>query len=319
MLRNVRRQKEKNAMLKWERKLVDIINKKMPLLAFFVIALLTIYMRRAGYWYSSFDLYNHFYPELPTYLHSPFYTLLIRMLPAISVTPVQQVKILVCLFDFIAALGAVQLLREMQTEKDTTALFACFTLLLVSPLTIESGLLWIHMDSLCMSAFLWSLVLYRRKHPALAGILLGAGAAILTQYVILLLLPVLCERRSAQTAFSANVPDRSDKYPHHKMLIFPGAVIITVILFNAVSIGVLGLNLQKGLFMLIDWLIISPETGTVFSGLLPWFKAMPAYFGYMIGTLSLLLAFLKPKYRVPATVLHVLFLLYIGHILQNGW
>lgn len=306
-------------MLKWERKLVESIDKKLPVLAFFVIVLLTLYMRRAGYWYTSFDLQNHFYPELPTYLHTPFYTLLIRMLPAISITPVQQVKILVCLFDFIAALGAVQLLREMQTERDTTALLACFTLLLVSPLTIESGLLWIHMDSVCMSVFIWSLVLYRRKHFALAGILLGVGAAILTQYVILLLLPVLYERWNTQAALSANSPDRSDKYPHSKMFIFPGAVIITGILLNAVSIGVLGLNLQKGLFMLINWLVISPESGTIFSGLLPWLKAMPAYFGYMIGTLSLILAFLKPKYRVPAAVIHVLFLLYIGHILQNGW
>lgn len=306
-------------MLKWERKLADIINKKMPLLAFFVIVLLTIYMRRAGYWYTSFDYGCHFYPELPTYLHTPFYTLLINMLPAISITPVMQVKILVCLFDFIAASGAVQLLRETQPSKDTAALLACFTLLLVSPLTIESGLLWIHMDSVCMSAFIWSLVLYRRKHFALAGILLGAGAAILTQYVILLLFPVLYERGKAQVALSANGHGRSDKCPHPQTFIFPGATISTIILLHAVSVGVLGLNLQKGLFMLISWLIISPENGTVFSGLLPWLKAMPAYFGYMIGTLSLILAFLKPKYRVPAAVIHLLFLLYIGHILQNGW
>lgn len=306
-------------MLKWERKLVESIDKKLPVLAFFVTALLTLYMRRAGYWYTSFDFEIHFYQELPTYLHTPFYTLMIRMLPAISITPVQQVKILACLFDYVAALGAVQLLREMQTEKDTTAMLACFTLLLVSPLTIESGLLWIHMDSVCMSAFLWSLVLYRKKHFTLAGILLGTGAAILAQYVILLLLPVLYERGKAQAALSANSPDRSGKYPHPKMFIFPGVAIITVVLLNAVSIGILGLNLQKGLFMLINWLIISPENGTVFSGLLQWLKAMPAYFGYMIGTLSLILAFLKPKYRVPAAVIHLLFLLYIGHILQNGW
>lgn len=306
-------------MFKWERKLVETLDKRLPVLAFFLIALLAFYMRRTGYWYSSFDLQNHFYPELPAYLHTPFYTLLIRMLPAISVTPVQQVKILVCLFDFVAALGAVQLLRETQAAKDTAALLACFTLLLASPLTIESGLLWIHMDSVCMSAFLWSLVLYRRKHPALAGILLGVGSAILTQYAVLLLLPAFCARKKVQTVPSTDSSNDSEKYPSSKIIIFLGAGIAAAICLNAVSIGVLGLNLQKGLFMLIDWLVINPKSGKVFAGLLPWFKAMPAYFGYMAGTLSLLLAFLKPKYRVPAAVLHVLFLLYIGHILQNGW
>lgn len=306
-------------MLKWERKLAETIDKKLPILAFFMVVLLTFYMRRAGYWYSSFDFQSHFYPELPTYLHTPFYTLLIRMLPAISIAPVLQVKILVCLFDFIAALGAVQLLREIQAPKDSTGLLACFTLLLVSPLTIESGLLWIHMDSVCMSAFLWSLVLYKRKHFAWAGILLGVGAAILTQYFILLLLPVLYEIRKAQAAPSADSPGRPVQYPRSKTFLFPAAAIVTGVLLQAVSIGVLGLEVQKGLSMLLNWLVTSPENGAAFSGLIPWLKAMSAYFGYMIGTLSLILAFLKPKYRVPAAVIHLFFLLCIGNILQNGW
>lgn len=306
-------------MLKWERKLVETIDKRLPVLAFFMIALLAFYMRRTGYWYSSFDFESHFYPERPTYLHTPFYTLLIRMLPAISITPVQQVKILVCLFDFVVALGAVQLLRETQASKDTTALFACFTLLLVSPLTIESGLLWIHMDSVCMSAFLWSLILCKRKRFAPAGILLGVGAAILTQYAVLFLLPAFYARKKVQTIPSTDNSNDSEKYPSSKISVFLGTGIATAICLNAVSIGILGLNLQKGLFMLIDWLVISPESGKVFAGLIPWLKAMPAYWGYMIGTLSLIFAFFKPKYRVPAAVIHVLFLLYIGNILQSGW
>lgn len=306
-------------MLKWERKLVETIDKRLPLLAFLMITLFAFYMRRAGYWYSSFDFQSHFYPELPTYLHTPFYTLLIRMLPAISITPVQQVKILVCLFDLIAALGAVQLMRETQTSHDKTALLACYTLLLISPLTIESGLLWVHVDSVCMSAFLWSLVLYKRKHFVLAGILSGTGAAILTQYAVLLLLPVLCERRKVQTAPPAGASDISGKYPLCKRFLFSGTGIITGIFLNAVSIGVLNMNLREGLFGLINWLVISPENGTVFSGLIPWLKAMPASLGYMAGTLSLFTAFRKPKYRVPATVIHVLLLLYVGYILQHGW
>lgn len=319
MPRHCQNEKEKDTMFKWERKLVETIEKKLPVLAFFIITLLAFYMRRAGYWHTSFDLQNHFYKELPTYLHTPFYTFLIRLLPVISITPVKQVKILVCLFDFVVALEAVQLLKGTQTSKDKNVLLACYTLLLASPLTIESGLLWVHLDSVCMSAFLGTLVLYRRKHSILAGILLGVGTAILTQYAVLFLLPAFYAREKVQAAPSADISNASKKCPPSKTFIFPVVGIVTAIFLNAVSIGVLGLNWQKGLFMLINWLVISPENGIVFSGLISWLKAMPAYFGYMIGTLSLIAAFRQPKYRIPAAVIHLIFLLYIGHILQYGW
>lgn len=303
-------------MFKWEQKLTEIIDKKLPLLAFFIVTLSAFYMRRAGYWYSSFDLQNHFYPELLTYLHTPFYTLLIKMLPAISITPVQQVKILVCLFDLAAALGAVQLLKETGRSDSRTALLACFTLLLVSPLTIESGLLWIHVDSLCMSAFLWAMVLYKRKRSVPAGILAGIGAALLTQYALLLLLPVLFAYKKTPELSSS---ERSEiKLPPRRFL-FPCTALITGLILNAAAVGILDTDWRTGLFGLVNWLLISPESGTVFSGFISWLKTMPAYLGYMIGTLSLLTAFMKPKYRVPAAVIHVLLLLYIGHILQQGW
>lgn len=210
-------------------------------------------------------------------------------------------------------------MRMTQASKDKTALLACYTLLLVSPLTIESGLLWIHLDSVCVSAFLGALLLYMRKHYILAGILLGVSAAILTQYTVLFLLPLFHARAKEQAAPSPDISNDSEKCPRSKTFIFPVAGIVTAIFLNAISIGALGLNWKNGLFMLINWLVISPESGTFFSGLIPWLKAMPAYFGYMIGTLSLIAAFRQPKYRIPAAITHLILLLYIGSILQSGW
>lgn len=304
-------------MFKWERKLAELIDRHLPALGFLIVTLMIVFMHRAGYWHTSFDLQSHFYPDLPEYLHTPFYTLLLRSLPIFSNTPVVLLKKIICLFDFVAALGAVYLLKQKNADK--TAMLACYALLLVSPLTIENGLIWIHTDSVCMAAFLWSLVLYKRKHSILAGILLGAGAAILPQYAVLFLFPALYAYRKAKTMPATVSSNDPGKYLFSKIYIFPAVGIATAILLNTVSIGVLGLNLQKGLFMLINWLVISPENGKTFSGLIPWLKAMPAYFGYMTGTLALILAFLKPKYRIPAAVIHVLLLLYIGTILQRGW
>lgn len=304
-------------MFKWERRLAEYIDRHLPVCGFLIITLLTVFMHRAGYWHTAFDLPAHFYPDLPEYVHTPFYTLLLRALPILSTTPVVLLKKLICLFDFVTALGAVYLLYSKKADR--TVLLACYTLLLISPLTIANGLIWIHADSVCMAAFLWAMVLYRRNRSLSAGLLAGVGAAILTQYLVLLLLPVFHAIIKTQAKSAEGGLNRPGKYLPAGTFLFPGIAIVTTLLLNAVSIGVIGLDVQKGLFMLVDWLVISPENGVIFSGLLPWLKAMPAYFGYMIGTLALILAFQKPKYRVPAAAVHLLFILYIGNILQNGW
>lgn len=286
-------------MFKLERKLIEEINKRLLVLAFFLVTLLTWYMRRAAYWHTSFDFQSHFYPELPNYLHTPFYTFLLRLLPAASISPIVQVKMLLFLFDLGVALGAVCLFSK---SRDKIALFSLYTLLLVSPLTIETGLVWVHLDAVCMSAFLWSLILHKKHLDVPAGILLGIGAAILTQYTVLFLLLAFYSLRKKE-----------------KMLIYLGSGMITMIFLNAAATAFLGSDSQNGILMSVSWLIKSPIDGTVFFGLLPWLQTMAAYFGYMAGTLCLIGAFWKPKYRLPAAVIHIGALFYIGHILQYGW
>ena len=287
-------------MLKWERRAVEYLDRHLPILGFLVVTLLVFFMHRAGYWHTSFDLQSHFYPDLPEYLHTPFYTLFLRLLPILSDTPVVLLKKLICLFDFGTALGAVYLL--WQRKADQTTLLACYTLLLLLPLTIENGLLWIHVDSICMFTLLWSIALYRQTHSPIAGLLLGVGAALLAPYTIAF--PVL---------FFLGLQKKE------KLSLYLGTGIILWLALNALSIWILDIGLRQGLFLSINWLLQSPENGQSFTGILPWLKAMPAYFGYMVGTLSLIIAFLKPKYRVPAALLHILLFFYLGHILQYGW
>lgn len=286
-------------MFKWERKLVEAINKRLLVFAFCIVTILTWYMRRTAYWYTASDFLSHFDTEFPGYLHTPFYTCLLRLLPALSIPPIVQVKMLLFVFDLGVAFAAVYLLQK---SRDKIALFSLYTLLLVSPITIETGVVWARLDAVCMSAFLWSLVLYKKRHCALAGILLGIGTAILTQYTVLFLLLAVYGLRKKE-----------------KMLIYLGNGMITTILLNAAAIVFLELNPQSGILMLVNWLVKNPTDGNFFSGLLPWFKSMTAYFGYMGCTLCLIGAFWKPKCRFPAAAIHIGMLLYIGHILHYGW
>lgn len=288
-------------MFKWERKLMEFIDRHLTTFAFLFVTLLALLMHRSGYWHTSFDLQSHFYPELPEYLHAPFYTILLRILPLIpAASPVVLLKKIICLFDFGTALGAVYLLK--QKKAGTTTLLACYTLLLISPLTLENGLIWIHADSICMCALLWSFVLYRRNHSLAAGLLLGTGAAILAPYAIAFPILLFYGLRKKE-----------------KLSVYLGTGTILWVFLNVLSIGILKIGVREGLSMLINWLIKSPKNGHAFSGILPWLKTMPAYFGYLIGTLALICAFHKPKYRIPAAILHLLILLYLGSILQHGW
>ncbi len=286
-------------MFKWERKLIEEIDNRLLIPAFCIVTLLTWYMRRTAYWYTSFDYQSHLYPELPDYLHTPFYTFLLRLLPAISISPLVQIKMLLFIFDLGVALGAICLLQK---SRDKIALFSLYTLLLVSPLTIETSAIWARLDAVCMSAFLWSLVLYKRQRFILAGILLGIGAAILTQYTVLFLLLTFYGMHKKE-----------------KMPTYPIIGVITMIFLNTAAIGLLRLDPQSGILMSGSWLIKNPPDGKLFSGLLPWFKTMAVHFGYMAGTLCLIGAFWKPKSRVPAAAIHIGALLYIGRILQHGW
>lgn len=296
-------------MFKWERKLIEQMDKWLPDIAWVLITLAALFMRRSGLWHVSFDYQNQFYPEAEGYLHSPFYTMLIWLLSFVPITPIRTVKLFISLFDFgVAAEGAV-LLRQLRKEQtDKRALLACYTLLLVSPLTIENGLTWIHMDSLCMCFVLWAVLNCRKGKHWIAGILLGIAVAVQMQYGIFLLLPLLYSLYRKNSGFV---------YQTGLRITAAGCGIAAALTMIGSLWGHTGW--KQSLYGLVNWLICSPGTGRGFDSLFSWLCAMLGYFAYPLGIGTVLVAFLYPRRKWPAAVVHVFLILYLGRILQYGY
>ena len=291
-------------MFKWERRLTEWIDRYLPELIFILITLIAAFMRfREGIWHISFDYQNQFYPELPTYLHTPFYTFFMRMICYIPMTPIRTMKYIICLFDFVVALeGTVLLGRLLGQRRNKTVLLACYGLLLISPLAIANGLVWIHVDSLCLSAVLGAYLLAERKKYLWAGLLLGIAAALQMQYSVFLLAAVIwsaVKQRKALPWLGVGA-------------VLTGALTLAGIITEGMGAG-------EGFFALFGWLVTDQVSGRAFSGILPWIAQMTGQFAYFIGAAALLYAFYRPRRSLAAAAVYIGVTVYLGSILQYGW
>lgn len=291
-------------MFKWERRLTEWIDRYLPELLFVLITLIAAFMRfREGIWHVSFDYQNQFYPELPTYTHTPFYTLFMRMICYIPVTPIRTMKYIICLFDFAVALEAVALLGRLRGQRrEKTAALACYGLLLISPLAIANGLVWIHADSICLSAVLGAWLLAGRKKYPWAGLLLGAAAALQMQYGVFWIIAVIWSVRKQK-----------------KALPWLGAGAVLTVILTFAGILAEGTGAKEGVYALVRWLVTDQASGEAFAGILPWITQMAGQFGYLIGTAALLYAFYRPRRSPVAAVVYIGVTVYLGFLLQCGW
>lgn len=295
-------------MFKWERRLTGWVDRHLPELIFVLITLIAAFMRfREGIWHVSFDYQNQFYPELPTYTHTPFYTFFMRMICYIPVTPIRTMKYIICLFDFVVALEGTVLLGRLRGRREKTVTLACYGLLLISPLAIADGLIWIHVDSICLSAVLGACLLAGKKKSSRinlpsVGLLLGVAAALQMQYSVFWVIAVI---------WSAGKQKRA--------LPWLGAGAVLAGILTAVGILSEGMRVGEGLFALVSWLVTDQASGEMYAGIVPWIAQMAGQFGYLAGTAALLYAFYRPRRSPAAAVVYIGATVYLGCILRCGW
>lgn len=349
-------------MLKWERKLIQYIDRHLFMLVWILVTLIALFIRRSGLWHVSFDFGSQFYTDDPGYLHTPFYTMFIWLVSHIPVTPIRTVKMIISLFDFGVAAAAVVLIRDgvrcdglrcegvyrdgLRTESNSVRLLVCYALLLISPVVIENGLTWIHMDSICFFAVLCALIARNRNKNVMGWILLGAAAALQMQYGVVLiaaalywLVRKLAGRAAGPVAGAGSVAGLAGG-PAAGLAVFAGLNVIACIWS--------GTDLLTGLYQLVNWLIMNPGTGEVFSSLTAWLAVMAAQYAYLIAVSTLIAVFVpwgdhvygdcnvessmnesrnmesgqnkRGVYLVwTAAVCHLVLTIYLGWILQYGY
>lgn len=289
-------------MLKWERKLAEFLDGRMIELAFIGITLVALFMRRDALWHISFDYENSFYPDAAGYLHTPFYTLFIRLISFIPMTPIRTLKWLIIFFDLGVALGGAFLLKKIVIPAmDRYTVLVCYALFLLTPLSIENGVTWIHIDSICACTVIAAIMSGYKKRYLWTGILLGIAAALQMQYIIFFI----------AAGIYSGIKNR-------KMLPYLGSGLGIVTVLTVIGSCWVGVNVSESISMLFDWLLVSPVTGEFFSGILPWLEGMLRNFAYLIGMGAVLFGFYKTKYWWAAAGIHVGIILYIGQVLQQN-
>lgn len=290
-------------MLKWERKIVQWIDRYLIQLVWVLVTLIALFIRRGGLWHVSFDFGNQFYTDAPGYLHTPFYTMLIWLVSHIPMTPIRTVKLIISLFDFGVAIAAVALIRnKLGGEIDNRKLLTCYALLLISPVVIENGLTWICVDSVCLCAVLCAALAWDRKKTGIAWGLLGAAAAIQMQYgVIFIAAAIYC----------------LVKHKRGLRQIWIGVAVAAGLTAGAAMWA--DLSVMQCLYQLVSWLFINPGTGEVFNSLLGWLGGMAVNYGYLMATGMLIGIFFYPGLTWVTAVVQLLATVYFGWILQYGY
>lgn len=138
-----------------------------------------------AYWKLSPDRHT----DATGFLHTVFYALWIQWLSKHPVLCLKTIKILTILFDVAAALLPTFWIRKIyEGKKGDLPAFACFGLLLVSPLCVANSVVWLHVECICISILLCALLGLEKKKYLVAGLLAGAATALQVQYIVILLI-----------------------------------------------------------------------------------------------------------------------------------
>lgn len=292
-------------MLKIERKLTDWIDKYLVQIVMVMLVVFAVYMRKATLYHRPFDMENAFYPDATGYLHTAFYTQWIAWLSRLPVVCVTTLKILTAGFDVVLALLTAFWIWKPQgiaEKRNVGQAFVCFGLLLVSPLCIANGVVWLHIDSICLSILVCAWMCLERERYPVAGLLMGLAIALQMQYVVILIglsIRVFRKKREALPC----------------LLVAMGVLLG----LNILSVPLLNISFTEGLFSLVNWLMLDPGTGELHVNLLTWFCSLLGQFSYLLGVGSMIVAFRTRKYWKTALIINAVTILFLGGILQYGY
>ncbi len=289
-------------MFKWEKRLIEGVDKWLFHVLFVLIIIIALFMRRQVIWHNSFDYANQFYVDASGYLHTPFYSLFISLISFIPGLPIHTLKWIIIFFDFLVSVLSIMLLRnKFEGQKTGMIEVAGFALLLISPLVLEYGVVWVHIDSICFGMVILAGFFMKRKRYHIMGVLLGIACALQMQYIIFVIALGIwsCRKKTGR--------------------LWIITACLTVVLLNVVSMILNEVSFGDGVYNLVSWLVIDPSSGEFFTGLLDWIKIMILYYGYIIGVGTVGWALMRQKYFLPAAGIHIGLIIYVAQILQYGY
>lgn len=299
-------------MLSIEKKLYAFIDKHLHLIVAMVVAAVVFFLNRqvlhcvrphegADMWEAS-----------NVYVHSPLYTLLIRIL-WINLFSGNYDLYHVFFWPFsycVAFLAATLLHRERKKVCPThtsvnTTIFFCIAL--ITPLALLYGPVMLHMDGISVSLILLGTFCcnYLPKKVRILPMTMGLTLAVSLQ--------------SCYAFFALGLIIYGVFKKKRTCVSIPLISVALSFMLNLLVGTIMGYSATESLHMIFRFFYISQATGAFFSSFLSWLLYMLFWNGYWIGMLSLFAAFLFPK-RAPAyALLHIVMFFFSVSIFLNGY
>ncbi len=309
-------------MLKWEKRLIEFLEKHMLILAVLLVSVIALYLRRGNIWYHTEDCVSYFDSHEGN-IQSALYYLLVWLAGFLFELPLHGIKWIAGLADFGVASLAVclcmakpgALLEEgnllQKTGRlipdNTTAkikLVALYTVCLFAPTIYVRGCVWAQIDSLAMFFLLGAVCFkeYLGKKGLVPAVALAAiGVALYPPFMLFVILYCL---------FAENGEAPCVKY----LWLVIGVIAVVLELVSGLAIGI---SWQSGMQSFIRWTTWHPLTGLRYTEVGTWMWHQLLMFAYGMAVISLPCAFRKKIPYMFAIAVHLITMICFSVAL--GW
>ena len=284
-------------MFKWEQKLIDFINRYMIHISIGFVVIAAAWMRMGGRNYVGNDYHYSLY-DIPGNCNSYVYRqLAFFLMRDFADSAIVLLKYLAYAGDFAVAFFALLLMRRKLQKGNLLNFFFVLTVCLLSPVSLLYSVSGMKIDSVCMASLLAGVLLSRRNwwFPA----------------VLLSVLPGFIYPAYWPLGIGLALYAAAREYRARRSV---GTIVVAIslmALFLVLSVFIENYGGGSAYF----WgkiFVIDPYTGGHYSEFGRWLLRMCRIYGYASAMSLMLLSMRYKKLRIPALVLQVAVIMYVG-------
>jgi len=270
-------------MTKFEKKILDRLKDHRMVLAYLVITVLNLYLRKVAVWWNA-DGIECYYDGHSHMVQGQLWWLIMRIGMLFPILPVHFMKWVSAVGDFaLAGAGAYAISRgagKAAGRDYTVRGLVFYAIILIMPFTLMRGIVWGLTDSLGISCALVGTLLADsvcRGKSEKAGLVVRTLAFVLAMlFCPMLIIPFWIEgvRAFCKKDFKRTV------------------AVACSTLATAVLAGILGIvngsGFMQGFFGQVNFIMYEALNGAVFTDFKAWFLALAGYFALPVTTAVLL-------------------------------
>lgn len=320
-------------MFQIEKRIIEWANRYMVYIALGFVAATALWTRLGGRNFVGSDYHYSLY-DIPGNCNSLLYRSLAGILMRRPDSAVALLKMTAYAGDFAAAALALALSRREHQKLGDLRTFFTLTAFLLSPVALIYSVGGMEIDSVCMSLLLAGILLLGRglalpavPVAALAAFLYPAYWPITAAFWAYMILSRKKSGRSTPTMATAPktltatqnraaapktptaAPKTSAAAPNPTAL---QTALAAALMTFCVILSVFLENHGGGGYFWGKIFVVNPATGESYAGLIQWLLGMCKIYGYFFAMGTLLLCFKYRKLRIPALILQILVIMYVG-------